>query len=70
MNERVRESLNQIRPYTPGTVQRALGMHVEIIQALDLDGAEAADYSEWHNAGDACRCYVNRTLYQSSRGEK
>lgn len=68
MNERVRELLNQIRPFTPETVQLALGMHTEIIQALDMDGAEAADYSEWHNQGDACRSYVNRTLYQSSRG--
>lgn len=69
MNERVRELLNQFRPYTPATVQLALGMHLEIVQALDLDGAEAADYSEWHNQGDEVRHYVNRTLYRSTGAE-
>lgn len=70
MNERLRELLNQIRPYTPDTVHRALGMHLEIVQALDLDGAEAADYNESHLQGNTVRQYVNRTLYQSSRGNR
>lgn len=69
MNERVRELLNQFRPYTPATVQRALGMHLEIVQALDLDGAEVADYNEWHDQGNTVRRYVNRTLYKSSSAE-
>lgn len=72
MNETLQELQNLfVHSRSPETVGTQFGMFVEIVQALDLDGATQAEWQEWQRAchdTNAVHSYVARTLYQSSGG--
>ena len=71
MSETLQEWRNLLRSRSGETGGVRFGMFLEITQALEIDGATAADWQEWrrvcHDTNQAHN-YVGRTLYQSSGG--
>lgn len=49
---------------------KRFGMHLEIIEAFAMDGADTEAYQEHFAQGDEIRAYVNHATYNTSRRER